>query len=112
MAAGRSGTGPFSKFRKGVDYKLIGGRVHKNDADALADRLKSEGMTYTTWLQALVEAYLSADPQIIRIVADFKKRNSIKPSQRDNFSFSPREKKKIEQMIALNGETDDDGEMR
>lgn len=107
MAAGRSGTGPFSKFQKGVDYKLVGGRIHKNDAKALADRLKAEGVSYTSWLQATVEAYLNSDPAMIRIVQDWVNRNTVKPAQKTSFTFSPREKQKIEAMISGDEEDSD-----
>lgn len=110
MAAGRSGTGPFSKFQKGVDYKLVGGRIHKNDAQALSDRLKAEGVSYTSWLQATVEAYLNSDPAIVRIVQDWVRRNTVKPSQKGSFTFSPRERQKIEAMINDGGESEDDSE--
>lgn len=111
MSQGRSGTGPFGKHRKGVDYKLLSARIHRTDHDHLVSRLQSEGLPYSDFLRAIIESYLSADPQLIRIVADWKKRNKIPPSkkQRDSMTFSPTEIRRIELLMHGAGH-DDDGE--
>lgn len=106
---GIPGTGPFSHTRKGIEYKMIGGRVHKNDAELMFDRLKAEGTTLTAFMCAIVEAYLVANPQIIGIVADWKRRNKIKPEKKERFTFSRRERAKIAEKIA-GSDGSDDGE--
>ena len=109
MPRGRSGTGPFGKHRKGVDFKLLSARIHKTDHEHLSSRLKSEEITYNDFLRAIIESYLSSDPQLIRIVNDWKKRNHIAHSKKETFTFSPTELRKIELMMYGAG-NDDDGE--
>lgn len=95
MPPGRSGTGPFSRFKKGVDFELIGGRIHKHDSELLKSRLKSEGMSFTAFLQAVVTAYLNADAQLIRIVAESKRRQKTPDRGKEKLSFSKRERARI-----------------
>lgn len=110
MAPGRSGTGPYSKFRRGIEYQLIGGRLHKNDREQLLDRLKSEGLSFTGFLQAVVSAYLSADAQLIRIIGDHKRRQKIPPDRKDTFTFSKRERQRIADKISGAPTEPEDGE--
>lgn len=108
---GKSGSGPFSKYKKGQDYAGMLVRVHKNDYERLKSRLLSEDMTIQDFGRALIEGLLSGDPQVIRIIADWKKRNEgPSKKERDVYSLSPMERRKLQEALQSANGSDDDGE--
>ena len=108
MASGRPGTGPFSKFKKGSDHKLLAARIHKHDAEQLESRLKSEGISFTAFMQATIAAYLAADPQLIRIVADWKRSQRVGgKAEASKMTFSRRERDRLAEMIMTGSEPEE-----
>lgn len=104
MPKGIRGTGPFSKTAKGVEYKGLGVRIHKNDAESFIAKLKVAGLNMAIFFTSLVEAYLDNDQRVIDVVDEWKKKNRTKIPNEKRFSFSKRERAKLLTQIMPPGE--------
>lgn len=81
-------------------------RLHMNDHKMMKKILVDEGMTFQTFVSACVEAFLRADPAIMRAIKEWKDLNSIPKDVRDKYTFSQRERQAILSELA---DADDTG---
>lgn len=74
---------------------MIPFRLHENDWKLLRKLLTDEKMTFQTFVDASVQAYLRGDPAIIKVIRDHKDLSSVPSDYKDKGVLSRRERDRI-----------------
>lgn len=80
-------------------------RIHKNDHVLMKQNLKRDGLALQHFMTACVEAYLRREPDVLRLLKDWRDANVIKKGDESKFDFSDRERRAI--LDELDAEFDD-----
>lgn len=75
-------------------------RMHPNDKLLLMKLLSDENLTYQSFADACMQAYLRADPSIMKVVKDWRMLNEIPKDLQAIYTLSHRERAKILDDIA------------
>lgn len=86
---------PVRLTEKEKNIQQVPFRIHRNDYLALRKLLKGDNWKLQTLFTAVVEAYMSRDPLLIKLLADWKEANSVPKRAKETYNLSNRERKGI-----------------
>lgn len=67
-------------------------RLHLNDKLLMLKLLNDDRMTFQSFVEACMQAYLRADPAVMTIVKDWRTLNEIPKEHKDLYTLSHRER--------------------
>jgi hypothetical protein len=86
---------PARQTEKEKQIQQVPFRIHRNDYGALKKLLKGDNWKLQTLFTAVVDAYMSRDPLLIKLLADWKETNALPKRAKENYNLSNRERKGI-----------------
>lgn len=87
--------GPKPPPEKDRLLKQVPIRFHTNDYAILRQLLSQDGMSFQTLVTALVDGYMRADKDIMRVIKDWQEMNEIPKDVKDRYSLSQRDRRAI-----------------
>lgn len=76
-------------------------RVHTNDKVLFLKLLSDYGLTFQTFSMYCMQAFMNADPAIMKVITDWKEINKLPKSHLDRYTFSHRERAKIQEELDM-----------
>jgi len=108
---GKSGTGPTGMFESSRNLKQVITRLHRNDHAALQPLLKKDGIAFQHFVTACVESYLRRDPDVLRLIKEWRDVNHVRWKDENKFDFSDRERRAMLEELSLDfDDADEDKE--
>lgn len=91
------------------NIKQIPFRIHANDKVLFMKLLSDGGMTFQSFSQACMEAFLRADPAVLKVIKDWRDLSTVPKDYQDRFTLSHRERDAIQKELEqMGGEQDND----
>jgi hypothetical protein len=70
-------------------------RLHINDHKMMKKLLADDGLSFQTFVEHCVQAYIGGDPTLIKMIKQWKDLSSIPREARDQYSLSRRERQSL-----------------
>lgn len=84
---------------KKFNIKTVPFRLHNNDHIILMKLLRDENLSFQTLVDSAVQAFIRADPAIMRVIKDWKELNEIPKDKLDLYTLSHRERQLIQKEL-------------
>ena len=90
-----------SKKTPQLNMQAITFRLHMNDKLLLSKLLGDDNLSYQSFADACMQAYLRGDPSIIKVIKDWHLLNEVPKDFQEKYTLSHRERAKILDDIAV-----------
>jgi len=87
---------PSERFK---NIRQIPYRMHANDKVLMHKLLRDEGVSFQTFTDACVQAFMRGDPAMMKVIQDWKELNLIPKDKLDLYTLSHRERQLIQREL-------------
>ena len=88
-----------NKTEKQLNIKQIPFRIHQNDKVLFIKLLSDQGLTFQTFANYCMQAFLNADPAIMKVIKDWKAIGEVPKEHMDRYTLSHRERDMIQKEL-------------